>query len=402
MIRKPPATGALFRWKAVARVRCSVLTFTLLMVLAGAAVSLLPSPARSEVAPRPAQAAQRVTVAAAGPAVFARTIRLTGTIVARDDIAIGTPLQDQRVTAVLVEEGDRVKSGQILARLDTATLDARVRDALAVVDRARAAVAQQQALDADAQAVWRRIEPLGRSGAVSDQQVDQQRAQAAAAAANLRGARADREQALARLAEARAERDKAVVRAPSDGVIASRAVRAGALAGSEPLFRLIGRGELEFDGDVVERDLGAIRAGQRATIVLPDSQGVVDGTVRLVAPRVDPQTRMGKVRIAPGDASRFRAGGFARAELVTERVEVPVAVPQRAVTFGAQDAAFVSMVDAAGRVTRRAIVAGRRDGASIEVRSGLAAGDRVVAVASALVRDGDVVQAAGNGAAGAK
>ncbi|WGS47334.1 efflux RND transporter periplasmic adaptor subunit (plasmid) [Burkholderia sp. JSH-S8] len=402
MIRKPPAPGALFRWKAVARARCSVLTFTLLMALAGAAASLLAAPAQGEVAPRPAQAVQRVTVAAAGPAVFARTIRLTGTIAARDDIAIGTPLQDQRVTAVLVEEGDHVKAGQILARLDTVTLDARVRDARAAVDRARATVAQQQALDADAQAAWRRIEPLGRSGAVSDQQVDQQRAQAAAAAANLRGARADHEQALARLAEARAERDKAVVRAPVDGVIASRAVRAGALAGGEPLFRLIGRGELEFDGDVVERDLGAIRTGQRVTIALPDAQGVIDGTVRLVAPRIDPQTRMGKVRIALGDASGFRAGGFARAELVAERVDVPVAVPQRAVTFGAQDTAFVSQVDAAGRVTRRTIVAGRRDGTWIEVRGGLKAGDRVVAVASALVRDGDVVQAAGNGAAGAK
>ncbi|WP_423380206.1 efflux RND transporter periplasmic adaptor subunit [Burkholderia sp. LMG 32019] len=402
MIRKPPATGALFRWKAVVRARCSTLTFTLLMALAGAAASLLPSSTHGELAARPAPAAQRVTLAAAGPAVFARTIRLTGTITARDDIAIGTPLQDQRVTAVLVDEGDRVKAGQILARLDTATLDARLRDARAAVDRAQAAVAQQQALDADAQAAWRRIEPLGRSGAVSDQQVDQQRAQAAAAAANLRGVRADREQALARLAEAHAELDKAAVRAPTDGVIASRAARAGALAGSEPLFRLIGRGELEFDGDVVERDLGALSAGQRATVTLPESQRTADGTVRLVAPRIDPQTRMGKVRIALDDTSRFRAGGFARAELTVERADVPVAVPQRAVTFGAQDAAFVSQVDATGRVTRRAIVAGRRDGSWIEVRSGLKAGDRVVAAASALVRDGDVVQAAGMGAAGAK
>ncbi|MCA8256158.1 efflux RND transporter periplasmic adaptor subunit [Burkholderia sp. AU31624] len=402
MIRKQPATGALLCWKAVARVRCGLVTYMLLMALVGGAVSLMPSLAHGEVAPRPAPAMQRVTVATAGPAVFARTIRLTGTVVARDDIAIGTPLQDQRVTAVLVEEGDRVKAGQILARLDTTTLDARVRDARSAVDRARAAVAQQQALDADAQAVWRRIEPLGRSGAVSDQQVDQQRAQVAAAAANLRGARADEEQALARLAEARAERDKAIVSAPTDGVIASRAVRAGALAGGEPLFRLIARGELEFDGDVAERELGAIRAGQRATIVLPDTPGTVDGTVRLIAPRIDPQTRMGKVRVALGDASRLRAGGFARAELAADRIEVPVAVPQRAVTFGAQDAAFVSQVDAAGRVTRRAIVAGRRDGAWIEVRSGLKAGDHVVAVASALVRDGDIVQAAGNGVAGAK
>ncbi|MBN3821619.1 hypothetical protein G3N57_36175, partial [Paraburkholderia sp. Se-20369] len=64
MIRKPPSTGALFRWKAVARARCSVLTFTLLMALAGAATSLLPSLAHGDVAPRPAQAVQRVTVAA--------------------------------------------------------------------------------------------------------------------------------------------------------------------------------------------------------------------------------------------------------------------------------------------------------------------------------------------------
>ncbi|PCE30792.1 hypothetical protein BZL54_19330 [Burkholderia ubonensis subsp. mesacidophila] len=384
-----------FRWKAAVRVKCSVLTFALLLVLVGGIASLLPLPTRGETEPARARTVPRVSVVAAAPAEFARTIRLTGTIVGRDDIAIGTPLQDQRVSAVLVDEGDHVKAGQMLARLDTTTLDARVRDARAAADRARAAVAQQQALGDDAQSAWRRVAPLAGSGAMSDQQIDQHRAQADAAAAGLRAARADHEQALARLDEARAQLDKAAIRAPMDGVIASRAARVGALAGSEPLFRLIGRGELEFDGDAVERDLYALHAGQKARVTLPDSQGAVDGAVRLVAPRIDPQSRMGKVRIALSDASRFRSGGFARAELVAERTTVAVAVPQRAVTFDPQGAAFVMRVDVSGRVARHAIVAGRRDGERVEVRGGLKAGERVVASASALVRDGDVVQAAG-------
>ncbi|WZB63830.1 HlyD family secretion protein [Achromobacter xylosoxidans] len=69
-------------------------------------------------------------------------------------------------------------------------------------------------------------------------------------------------------------------------------------------------------------------------------------------------------------------------------------VPQRAVTFGAQGAASVMVLDAAGRVARRAVTLGRLNGSVAEVRSGLDAGERLVATATAFIKEGDIVTSA--------
>ena len=153
-------------------------------------------------------------------------IAVSGSLVGRDEIAIRTPLQDQRIAAVLVEEGDWVRAGQPLATLETDTLDAQLRQAQATLGRARAQVQQQEALNAEAQTQLRRIAPLVRSGSVSAQQIDQQQAQARSSAAALAAARAEQEQARAGVAQAQAQRDKAALLAPADGIVSERHARA--------------------------------------------------------------------------------------------------------------------------------------------------------------------------------
>ena len=155
-------------------------------------------------------------------------IAVSGSLVGRDEIAIRTPLQDQRIAAVLVEEGDWVRAGQPLATLETDTLDAQLRQAQATLGRARAQVQQQEALNAEAQTQLRRIAPLVRSGSVSAQQIDQQQAQARSSAAALAAARAEQEQARAGVAQAQAQRDKARLRRPTASC--PSATRAGAWA----------------------------------------------------------------------------------------------------------------------------------------------------------------------------
>ena len=155
---------------------------------------------------------------------------MSGSLVGRDEIAIRTPLQDQRIAAVLVEEGDWVRAGQPLATLETDTLDAQLRQAQATLGRARAQVQQQEALNAEAQTQLRRISPLVRSGSVSAQQIDQQQAQARSSAAALAAARAEQGTGPRRVAQAQAQRDKAALLAPADGIVSERHARAGALA----------------------------------------------------------------------------------------------------------------------------------------------------------------------------
>lgn len=131
----------------------------------------------------------RVQAGHVGQRVF-----ISGNLVPREEIAVGTALQDQRLASIQVEEGDRVEAGQILAQLETVNLDAQVRQAEAALGRAAALIRQQQALSAEARASHQRLEQLGGIGAASAQQVDQQRAQArstqAAPAATRCGRRA--------------------------------------------------------------------------------------------------------------------------------------------------------------------------------------------------------------------
>lgn len=344
-------------------------------------------------APQASAPGARVSTVTAGPATLTQRLRVTGTVTARDEISIGTAVQDQRIAAVLVDEGDRVVAGQILARLETETLRAQTRQAEAAVARARAAIAQQEAVNVEAQASLQRILPLGRSGAVSEQQVDERRAQAGSAAGGLQVARAELAQAEAQLADVRSQLSRTEIRAPVAGIISERLARIGALAsGPDPLFRLIRAGQLELDGEVSELDLAAIDIGRPVRVEVAGVAAPVEGRVRLVAPKVDPQTRLGRVRISlPADAD-IRAGAFARGTILIGDAAAPVTLPRSAVTTTAQGAASVMAVSADGRAARRVVSLGRNDEETVEITQGLRAGERVVARATAFVRDGDRVQ----------
>ena len=149
---------------------------------------------------------------------------------------------------------------------------------------------------------------------------------------------------------------------------------------------LIRDGLLELDGEVPESALAGILPGMPARVRVPGATDAVAGSVRRVSPKVDEATRMGRVRIALEAAPAIRAGSFAATTLETGQDALPVVVPQRAVTFGAQGAASVMVLDAAGRVARRAVTLGRLNGSVAEVRSGLDAGERLVATATAFIR----------------
>lgn len=342
-----------------------------------------------------AEPPMRVTTFVAGPATVTPTLRLSGTLVAREDIAIGTALQDQRVAEVHVDVGARVRQGQLLARLETTNVQAQLQQAEAALSRAQAALREQQALDAEARATLARIEPLTRSGAVSAQQGDEQRARAASAAANLQAARADVQQAQAQVADQRSQRGKADILAPADGVVSARTARVGALAGAEPLFRLIGEGEVELDAEATATDLARLATGMAAKVRVAYGEDDLDGTVRLLTPELDPRTRLGRVRVtldaAHGRSGRWRAGSHAEARFNLPAQVLPVAVPARAVTTNAERQSSVMQVDDQGRVTRRVITIGHRQGDLLEVIAGLAPGECVVREAIAFVREGDVV-----------
>lgn len=371
-----------------------------LLTLAGTLLALwlpqtqLPASHSQEPPPGLKVSSVQVRTGSVGQRIF-----ISGTLVPQEEIAVGTALQDQRLASIRVEEGDRVSAGQVLAELETTTLDAQVQQAEAALERATALIRQQQALSVEARISHQRLEQLGGIGAASAQQVDQQRAQAHTTQAALAAARAEQAQARAQLADVRAQRQKATLRAPVAGVVSERHARVGALAGAEPLFRLIRDNRLELDGEVTESALRALQVGTRVVVQVTGLPTPVAGQVRLLAAKVDPVSRRGRVRITLAADPELRAGSFASSslELPAQSLELPaqsLVLPQRALTFASDEQATVVVLDPEGRASLRQIRVGRRDGIQVQVLSGLVEGERVVARASAFVRDGDQVRPA--------
>jgi HlyD family secretion protein len=349
--------------------------------------------------------APAVSVVKVVPAAFSETVAVSGSLVPRDEILVAPEVDGFRVLDLKVDEGDRVKKGDVLATLVQVSLDAQLAQQDAALARAEASISKAKSLITEtearlmeAEAAFKRAQPLKKSGYLSESTYDQREAAAKSADAQLIAARDGLKLAEAEKAQVEAQRRELVwrrsnaqVKAPADGLVSRRAARIGGMASvaAEPMFRIILNGEVELDAEVIDTDLGKVAAGQKARIKVTGN-GVVDGTVRLVSPEVDKTTRLGRVRVFLGDDPKLRIGSFARGVIHTASGR-GLAVPSSAVVFEA-NGAFVQVVDN-GRVSQRAIKTGLISDGLVEVREGLKEGDVVVARAGTFLRDGDVVRA---------
>lgn len=365
------------------------------VALAGTAVVMTDADGSGSAMAPAGQVRPVVSVAVAEQRPIERVLSLTGTVVAREEIAIGAAVDGQRIAQVLVEEGDRVAAGQVILRLEADLLTAAARDAEAAVLRAEAGLARDQATAAEATANFQRIEQLRGSAAFNPQEYDKRRAAAASAGKMLEVSRAEVAQAQAKVDEAHARLGRAEIRAPTAGIISERAARMGALARSEPLFKLIRESEVELEAEVPEADLAAIAVGQSARVAVTGLDDPLDGRVRLVAPKADRDSRLGRARIALPIDPRLRPGVFGRAAIVADRRDAAVTIPDSAL-IQRDDRGDVAVLVVAGdgTVSLGVVTVGLRQDGRAEIRSGLAPGQRVVVSAGAFLREGDRVTVA--------
>lgn len=335
----------------------------------------------------------RVTVVRAAPADMAQTLRLSGTLSAREDIAVSTPLQGLKIVAVYADAGDTVKRGQVLAQLEDVNADSQLRQTEAQLARAKAQLRSQQAAAAEAAATLKRYRPLAEADALSRQELDQQKSAAATAAANVEAAKADIAQLQAQLKDSRNQRGKTQIVAPADGVIAKRNAEAGALTGPDALFHIIKDGTVELAADAGADELPLLQNGAWAQVSVRGRNEAVGGTVRLVSPEIDSSTRLGKVRITLAHSDGLYTGTYGEANIRLPSYRAAAALPETAVLFDSEGKASVLAVDGNGRVSRVAVTAGRKQGGMVEIVSGLANGRAVVRRASAFVNEGDTVKA---------
>lgn len=335
----------------------------------------------------------RVTVVRAAPADMAQTLRLSGTLSAREDIAVSTPLQGLKIVAVYADAGDTVKRGQVLAQLEDVNADSQLRQTEAQLVRAKAQLRSQQAAAAEAAATLKRYWPLAEADALSRQELDQQKSAAATAAANVEAAKADIAQLQAQLKDSRNQRSKTQIVAPAGGVIAKRNAEAGALTGPDALFHIIKDGTVELAADAGADELPLLQNGAQAQVSVRGRDEAVGGTVRLVPPEIDSSTRLGKVRITLAHSDGLYTGTYGEANIRLPSYRAAAALPETAVSFDSEGKASVLAVDGNGRVSRVAVTAGRKQGGMVEIVSGLENGRAVVRRASAFVNEGDTVKA---------
>jgi RND family efflux transporter MFP subunit len=327
-------------------------------------------------------ASMTVTVTEAVRRNVEREVVASGSVAAWQEMSLGVELTGLRIATVLVEPGTRVAAGQALLELDRRTLDVQARQAEASLAQARASLelARSQAA---------RGETLLAQNLISGANFDELRANRSKAEAGLAAAEAERDAARLRLGFA-------TLRAPDAGLISARNAQPGQIvsAGTE-LLRLIRRGRLEWRAEVAEIDLPSLKVGSAVQLRAPDGSRVA-GTIRAVSPAIDPKTRAALIYADLPEPGALRAGMFAEGRLAVGRAEVSV-VPRESVVFR-DGFPFVFVLGEGDRVAQRRIETGAAQGDFLEVRSGLAAGERIVVKGAGFLGDRDLVKVvAGSG-----
>ncbi|MDX3976758.1 efflux RND transporter periplasmic adaptor subunit [Shinella sp.] len=328
----------------------------------------------------------------------------TGSVQAVEEVYV-TPLVDGlSIRTLAADVGDTIAADGTLATLNDDALVLEKSQTEASLAKARAALAQIKAQLVEAKAnadeairVRERAQKLVKSGSQSQAAADQALAAADAALARVNSA----EQAItvseADITVAQSQIDdidlrlaRTAVKSPVAGVVAARTAKIGAIASgaASPLFTVIRDGEIELKADVSEDGILKLALGQKATVTLAGGAAKLTGTIRLIEPTLNPDSRLGRVYIRFDEPGKARAGMFASAEIIVEEHD-GIVLPLSAVTTA--DGRTVARKVEDGVVKLVPVETGIQDGQVIEIVSGLAAGDEVVAKAGAYVRDGDRV-----------
>ncbi|MEG6508670.1 efflux RND transporter periplasmic adaptor subunit [Methyloligella sp. 2.7D] len=341
-----------------------------------ATVSAQAQSADAATNPSGVQAALSVLVAPVAQSSIENKLTATGSVVAWREMPIGSEASGLAVTAVDVDEGDRVQKGDRLVKLDDRLLQAQIAQQKAAIEKAEATLA-------NAKTDLQRADKMTK-GILSEQTIDER-------ATLVKTSAADLAEAKALLAQYEAELARTEILAPTDAIVAERSVTLGQVveSGTE-LFRLIRDGRLELDAEIPEADFASIRPGQSATVIGP-SGARYPATVRQAAEIVDETTRLGVVHVALPEDTPLKIGMFARVEIDAGN-EIATTVPQKALVWrGGKAGAFVLQDD--GTVAFAALSLGRQTSDQVAVEDGLSPGQRIVVSGAGLLNEGDPVRA---------
>ena len=358
-----------------------------------------------------------VQVTAATQETIRRTVEADGALFAQDQASV-VPKISAPVQKFLVNRGDHVQAGQVLATLEN-------RDLIAAVNQAKGQLAQaesnlrattsanvpeqltkaqtdvasaQQAAEA-ARVLVENRKKMFQEGALARKLVDdaevahaQAKSQLEAALEHLRvlnsagkeeqikGAQAQVETARAQLQAAEAQVAYAEVRSPVSGVVADRPVNAGEMASpGTPLLTIMDISRVVARVNVPQSQSTAVKVGQTATLTQTGGTETVEGRVTVVSPATDPNTTTVQVWIiAPNLGDRFKPGAAVHASIVAETIRNAVVVPASAILPGEEGGTAVLTVSPDSTAHLRGVDLGVRYGDKVQIVRGVNPGDEVV------------------------
>lgn len=272
------------------------------------------------------------------------------------------------VLSIQVEEGDHVRKGQVLARLDA--------------DRSKLTLRQNEAelgklkndVDRNSRLIDRKLIPA----TMFDQSESQFLAQ-----------RADTD--LARMKVRKSE-----IRAPFDGVVTRRWIKRGQFMASNAVaFEIADFSELTTRLDIPEGDAAALKVGQQVSIAVDALPGqAFAGRIERIAPVVDQASGTIAVTVAADNASKqLRPGLFCRLDIAYDRIADATLLPKSALQGGGEDSTVFVVKD--GKAKRASVKLGRENGGVVQVIDGVAAGDMVVTSGQSGLSDGADVEIIG-------
>ncbi|MDP8996413.1 MAG: efflux RND transporter periplasmic adaptor subunit [Pseudomonadota bacterium] len=289
-------------------------------------------------------------------------LNVTGSFAAGEMVLVTPEIEGLAVKDFLAEEGDQVKKGQILVKLNAAAIDIQLQQATISRDKAAADL--------------ERIKKLRVSGVETQASLDQTKATFDLAESQIAGLQLNK--------------TRTDITSPVDGYIATRTVQIGGVASASksPMYQIVRDSEIELQAEVPESDLPRVKVGQTASITVNGMAQTVLGEVRLISPQINQQTRIGIAHVAVKSDTRIPLGTFGRA-IITLAAEEGVALPLTAVTFGDNGPTVQIVKD--GKVQVRKVTTGLVGTDDIEITKGVEAGETFVARAGSFVRDGDAV-----------
>lgn len=320
---------------------------------------------------------------------YVEVLNIPGIFVAKNEVSIGSPLQQQMVTAVFVEEGQWVEKNQLLATLESPLQTAAVMQLKAETEKATAYIQQQKVLAEQAQKELTRLSTLANKGVISANDFEKARSETLAKKAELEASRAELRQLNAQLAREQSQEDKSKIIAPVAGVISERHAMNGTLSDNALLFKIIENNEIEFEANAHLSELS--RINHSSDVKVKDyTNKEVSGVIRFISSKIDTYSQLGKIRVSLIDKHNHRIGEMG-VMAYTQQPKQRMTLPYSAIRTEANGIRNIFIVNHDRRIEIQPVDIGGVYNGRVEILSPLSTNIKVVAYAQAFLSQGDLV-----------